>query len=104
VALTDNQKIDYLKEIFDTQKVNLKCGRHLYFGPNPEKPELKPVLGCVDCWKVFYIYELANTPADKRREKLEELEDVLHNVVEMVEKGTWDLEVYPHAKIEIGSE
>jgi hypothetical protein len=104
MALTEQQKLDYLNEIFDSSKVNLKCGRHLYFGPIKGKPEITPVEGCVDCWTVFYIYELASIPANERRQKLEEIEEVLHNTVQLVESGQWDLKMYPHAKIEINGD
>lgn len=104
MAITQAQKQEYLAEIFDPNKVNLKCGKHLYFGPVKNKPEIQPMLGCADCWKVFYIHELATTPADERRQKLEELEEVLHNAVQLVESGQWDINLYPHAKVEIGKE
>jgi hypothetical protein len=104
MALSEQQKVDYINEIFDSNKVNLKCGRHLYFGPVAGKPEITPVMGCVDCWKVFFVHEMATTPANERRQKMDELEEVLHKVVEMVEKGAFDLELYPHAKVEIGEE
>ena len=104
MALTEQQKLDYLNEIFDSNKVNLKCGRHLYFGPVKDKPEITPMLGCVDCWKVFYIMEMASTPANERHQKLDEIEEVLHNAVQLVETGKWDIDLYDHAQIEIGKE
>lgn len=104
MALTEQQKIDYVREVFDDKRVQLKCGKHLYFGPVKGRPEVIPMLGCVDCWKVFYVYEMASTPANERGQKLAELEEVLHNVVQMVEEGKFDFEPYPHAQIEIGQE
>jgi hypothetical protein len=104
MALTDAQKRDTLKELFDATRITVKCGKHLYFGPVKERPEVTPMLGCADCWRVFYISEMATTPPDERRQKLEELEEVMHNMVAMVERGTWDFEPYEHAQIEFGVE
>jgi len=104
MALTQKQVFDTLDELFDQNKVQLKCGKHLYWGPVKDKPEVTPMLGCSDCWRVFYVYELATTPPDERRQKLEEIEEVMHHMVEMVEAGTWDFKPYAHAQIEIGTE
>jgi hypothetical protein len=104
MALTDKQKEEMLAEVFDTQKINVKCGRHLYFGPVKGKPEIVPEMGCSDCWKVFFICEMASTPPDERRQKLDEIEEVLNHMVEMIIAGTWDLKLYPHAKVEFETE
>lgn len=104
MALSDQDKVDTLKELFDPSKVNLKCGQHLYFGPVKDKPEVTPMLGCVDCWKVWYIHEIATTPPSERAQKLEELESVLHDMTQMIERGEWDFVPFDHAQIEIGEE
>lgn len=104
MALTDQQKKDVISEVFDDKRVTLRCGKHSYFGPVKGKPEFKPTLGCVDCWKVFYVHEMATTPPDERRQKLEEIEEVLHNVVQLVEQGKFDFEPFAHAQVEIGKE
>jgi hypothetical protein len=102
--LSDQDKIDTLKELFNSERINIKCGKHLYFGPIKGRPEVTPMLGCADCWKVFYISEMASTPPGERRQKLEEIEDVLHRMTEMIDKGTWDFKPYDHAQVEIGVE
>lgn len=104
MALNKQQADALVAEVFDPTKIQLKCTKHLYFGPVHERPEVTPTLGCSECWKIFYIHELAQCPPDKRREKLEEIEEVMHHVVEMVENGTWDFMPYDHAQIEIGQE
>ena len=101
MALSESDKTDMLMEALDPTKVILRCGKHDYFGPVKGFAEKKPQLGCSDCWRVFYMHEMANTPPDKRREKLEELEEVLHNVVQLVEQGKWDVVINPHATIKI---
>jgi hypothetical protein len=104
MALTSKQKEDVLREIFSSEKIQLRCGKHRYFGPIKGHPEVTPFMGCPDCWKVFFVSELASTPPDERAQKLDEIEEVLHKMVEMIEAGTWDLELYPHAQVEFGEE
>lgn len=104
MALTEQQKNQYLAEIFDEKRVNLWCSKHNYLGPVKGRPEVKPASRCADCWKIWFIHELATTPADQRAKKLDEIEEVLRDMVQMVEAGTWDFEPYEHAKIEIGAE
>jgi hypothetical protein len=104
MPLTEQQKRDILSELFDSEKINVKCGKHLYFGPVKGKPEIEPTPGCADCWKVFFICELASTPPDERHQKLDEIEEILHKMVEMIQNGTWDFKPYAHAKVQIGEE
>jgi hypothetical protein len=104
VGLTERQQKELVQEAFDPERVKFYCAKHIYFGPVKNRPEVVPGLGCPDCWKIFFIHEMATTPPDKRQEKLDEIEEVLNHMVEMVEKGTWDLKLYPHAKVEIGKE
>lgn len=93
-----------LEEVFDPRRVTLVCQKHQYFGPVKGRPELMPTLGCVDCWKIFYISELTSTPPDKREEKLAEIEEVMRDVVQLVEQGKFDFEPYAHAQVKIGKE
>lgn len=104
MAYTRTEQEKLVAEAFDGQRVQFWCAKHNYFGPVKGKPEVVPGLSCPNCWKIFYIYEMMSTPPDKRREKLEEIEEVLHHVVESVEAGQWDFKPYEHAKIEIGKE
>lgn len=104
MTLTEQDKRDVLKEVFDANRVTLWCKEHNYLGPIKDRPEVTPHFGCPNCWKIFYIHELATTPPDKRAEKLAEIEEVMHKVVELVERGEWDVNIFPHAKIEIGRE
>ena len=104
MALSDRQKKEMVDEALDTNKVRFFCPDHFYSGPVKGKPEIVPGKGCANCWKIFYFYEMSTTPPDERRHKLEEIEEVLHKMVEMVEAGTWDFEPYEHAQVEIGTE
>ena len=96
MAFTETQKGEILSELFDSEKINVKCGKHFYFGPVKNNPKIVPAMGCPDCWKVFFICEMASTPPDERRQKLDEIEETLHKVVELVERGIWDFVPYEH--------
>jgi len=104
MALTPQEQRQMVAEAFDPTRVTLYCAPHSYFGPIKNRPEIIPAEGCVDCLKIFWIHELSACPPDKREQKLSEIEEVMHKVVELVEKGQWDLALYPHPKIEIGEE
>jgi hypothetical protein len=50
---------------------------------------------------VLFFHDIANTPPDKRAERLDELEEVVHKVVELAAKGKWDFIPYRHAQMEL---
>jgi hypothetical protein len=103
--LSERDKKAMVEEALDPNKLNFWCKKHNYFGPIKGDPnKSKPFMGCSDCWMIFYIHEMASCPPEKRYEKLQEIEEVLNQVVEMVEKGTWDFAPYDHAQVEIGQE
>jgi hypothetical protein len=102
MALSEQDKVDTLKELFDTQRVNLYCGLHNYHGPVKGAAEVMPTMGCPSCIKVFLIHELATTPPSERRQKLDEIEEVLNHCAELDDKGEFDFVPYEHAQIEIG--
>lgn len=104
MALTDPDKRQLLAEAFDDKRVTFWCARHNYMGPIKGKPEIKPFLGCANCWKIFFISEMATTPPSEREKKLSEIEEVLRNVVQLVEQGKWDFVPYQHAQVNIGED
>lgn len=90
----------------DSERIQLVCPKHNYLGG-----KIPPsTSGCKDCWLAYYIWDLATTPPSKRQERLEELEVVIHHMVEYEEKGQFgnDLELYspgdPRFKVEVGTE
>lgn len=69
-------------------KIHLTCPAHHYVaGKLP--PQTK---GCPNCWKAYYWFDYATTPPHMRYERLQELESVIHHVVEFAEKGKFDFE------------
>lgn len=99
-----------LSEI-SSDKVHLICGRHNYTAARRRGNAILAVppetRGCADCWKVYYITDLALTDPSKRQERLDELEEVVHHAIEFEQKGEFgkDFELYettdPRFKIKI---
>lgn len=101
MPLSEQDKIGTLKELFDAQRVNLYCAPHNYHGPVKGCAEIMPTIGCANCIKIFLISELATTPPSERRQKMDEIEEVLHHCIELDDKGQFDFKPYDHAQIEI---
>lgn len=100
---TDKDKAQLVEELFDPNKVSVYCGLHNYFGPGKEG-KFAPHMDCPKCWLVYYIYDIANTPASQRRERMEELEQVVHHMVETAQKGQLDFNPLEHPQVVISSE
>jgi len=91
-----------LEQILDEVKsgsVLLTCGKHRYVAtrrtkngatvvmpPNPDGPSK----GCKMCWEAYYVSDLCLTLPNKRQERLEELDEVIHHLVEYVQQGRFD--------------
>lgn len=72
-----------LNEVFDADRVMLLCGTHQYL-PGGKK---RPTMGCKDCMQVFYINLLAKVPPHLRQERIEQLEAMVHHIVEELKMG-----------------
>lgn len=95
-----------LADAFDPTKVQIYCGLHNYYGAvsNPIGGMHKvsqPHSGCPRCWYVFFFQDIAQTPPSQRQARLDELEEVIHHVVESVEKGEFDLKISDRPEISI---
>jgi hypothetical protein len=79
--------------------VLLTCEKHQYVAarkskngglvvipPNPDSQSK----GCKDCWRCYYYTDYALTLPNKRLERLDELDEVIHHLVEYQKKGKWD--------------
>jgi hypothetical protein len=105
--LTPEAAKQALEDIFDPDKAQIYCKRHQYFGPM--KPglgvrDVMPTSGCKDCWFVFLFTDIARTPPSERQARLDEMEAVIHKVVELADKGQWDFKPYEHPHITIAPE
>lgn len=104
MAYTEKEQEAIIKEVMCPERVTLYCAKHFYSGPVKNNPEIKPAKNCKECWNVYFWHDIASAPPHLRAERLAELEEVLAKVAEMVEKGTFDLQPYDHAKIEFSEE
>jgi hypothetical protein len=78
----------------DSERTQLVCGRHNY---TPLKKRSNGTVaippntrGCKECWFAYYAADLALTPPNKRQERLDELEEVIHHAVEFERTGRFD--------------
>jgi hypothetical protein len=88
--MDDLKKKAILSEVLDSEKVQLVCGTHNYvaqLGPPPPR-------GCADCWKVYFLHQVAQAPPEKRDEVIDELERTIHALVE----GAEDFDFKPFAR------
>jgi len=104
MAFSEKEKQDILAQALDPNKVYLYCAGHSYFGPSKSGKPIRPTNGCAKCWEVYYWHDLASAPPHMREQRLSELEEVLSNMVQMINAGTWDFVPYEHAQIEITQE
>lgn len=89
-----------MEEVLDPRKVSVVCGQHNY-APGGTKP---PTSGCKGCWFAYFIHEMAICPPDKREEKMESLEILVHHMSEAAEQGVTDFGLYPRPQIKITPE
>lgn len=99
---TQAEKERLIAEVTDPSKVSLYCATHMYFGPEKHGGRgVKPGIGCPKCIFVMYFHDLASTPPEKRGARLDELDEVLHHVVEEVKAGRWDFKPFERAQISL---
>ena len=92
-------KLEQILSEVKSGAVLLTCGRHRYVAarktrngglvaipPNPDGPSK----GCKYCHECYYVTDLCLTPPGKRQERLDELDEVIHHLVEMVQKNKFD--------------
>jgi hypothetical protein len=113
LALTEADKIQLADEKLDPRKLYPCCAIHRYYGPITrdvmaaqrvvrsayQSPD--PVLGCASCMKVYFLYDLAQVAPSQRVERMEEMEKVLRDVVQLIEAGKWDFKVARHPTISV---
>ena len=73
-------------------KIVRVCDKHLY-APGGRN---FPTSGCKACGMAFWMWFLKETPPEKRREKLEELQQLAHHMAEEEDKGTLDIRLFPY--------
>lgn len=101
--MNERDKEIRLQEITDPNRVACYCSKHNYFGQSKLNPDSKPTLNCSRCWFVFYLNDMISVPPSERKQRLAELDEVLHKLAEEVEKGNGDqFNVNRHPEISYG--
>lgn len=98
-------------ERLDPSRLNLNCPIHNYYGPIGRKDQFQgarivpahmrehPAIGCANCIKIFYIFDILSVPPSDRAQRFEELEEVMMKMIEQSEKGNFDFVAFRHPKI-----
>jgi len=96
-----NEALQILIEGICTGATRLTCEKHGYVAAQTRRsghlvPVPPPPRGCPNCLKAYFYTDWAMTPANKRQERLDELSEVIHHVVEYEQKGSFgkDFELY----------
>lgn len=80
---------DILADAFDEKRAILICGKHNYVAGSKHQ---KPRMGCPDCVKVTYIHLIATRGGDIK-ENLDQLEAIIHGLVELDQEGKMDFQI-----------
>ena len=76
----------------NSPKIVRICDKHMYAGGRQKLP----TPGCKKCAWAFWLWLLKETPPSKRREKLEELQQLVHHMSEAEDKGQLDIKLFPY--------
>jgi hypothetical protein len=111
LPLSEKDRAQLEDEKFDPVRAYPCCPLHGYYGPYRKNDQFRgamvvpavirehPVLGCANCIKVYWLCDIASVPPSQRAERFEELEEVMHKMLEQAEKGLFDFTAFRHAQI-----
>lgn len=88
---------DLISQATDPNKVTLICGKHMYVA----NLRNQPTEGCKDCMMAYLQVWFAKTPPHKRLEELEKLERLVRNMVDLKERGQFDIKLFDHPEVSI---
>lgn len=95
---TNEQRDKMLKEL-NSPTVHLCCEDHGFY---PGKVTSLPMqFNCKYCTLAQFYYEFAKTPPHMRQQRLDELESLVHHMVEDLERGNFDISVFDHPQVTI---
>lgn len=95
--LLDPKDFKKLFEEKQGQKVLLCCDDHGYYPGS--RMSLPQKMGCPSCEKALLWYELCQVKPEKRGEVLDQLEQLVHHMVEDFERGKFDIQTFARPKI-----
>lgn len=111
MPLTPKDLAQLADERLDARRLNLSCPIHNYYGPIGRNDQFQgarivpvrlrehPALGCAQCIKVFYVFDILSVPPSQRAERFEELEEVMMKMIEQAEQGNFDFVAFRHPQI-----
>lgn len=88
----DQEKL--ISEALDPKKVTLTCGLHHYAYGGKLKPNFK----CKRCMFTMFLGLIANTPPDQRQDRAEELEMLIHRMIECKDEVQYQ-EFFKHPEV-----
>lgn len=109
--LSEKDKAQLTDEKLDPRRLNLVCPLHNYYGPIGRNDQFQgarivpirmrehPALGCPNCIKIFYVFDVLSVPPSERAQRFEELEEVMSKMIEQAEKGNFTFEAFRHPVI-----
>jgi hypothetical protein len=79
--LSDAEKQQILRNVFDPEKILLVCEKHKY-GGSQNLNSRPPADGCPACWQVFLTHIVAQFPPSRHAEIIGRLEALIHYLIE----------------------
>lgn len=111
MPLTDKDREQLSDEKLDPRRLNLQCPLHNYLGPIGRNDQFQgariipvhvrehPAIGCAQCIKIWFIFDILSVPPSERAQRFEELEEVMTKMVEQADKGNFDFVAFRHPRI-----
>lgn len=108
MALSEKDRAQLLDERLDPRRLNLSCPLHNYYGPIGRNDQFQgarivpirmrehPAIGCADCIRIYYIFDVLSVPPSERAQRFEELEEVMLKMLEKADKGDFDFVAFRH--------
>lgn len=94
-----NTSMESLLAESNGQKVLISCDDHGYFpGSKLSRPQM---IGCKHCVMARLFYDFAKMDPKKREESAEMLERLTHHMIEDLERGTFDINIYDRPQISV---
>jgi hypothetical protein len=95
VAYTDKEREQLAQLASDPRQVHVMCERHFYMGEFKKQP----TKGCPDCWRAYFFKQLAETPPDRHKQFLDELEAVVKTLCYAEDRGISPVDIYKHPEV-----
>lgn len=88
---------EVLTEALNSEKFKLVCSVHRWAYGSKQPP----CFSCKQCMMVNFVGLLCNTPPSQREERVDQLEAMVHHMVEAAKRGDLSWQKYFHPQVEI---